>query len=163
MVIHGGEYPAPLVNKIICYPSKGNLLGKKPAPVWTNNSYYLKLEMWISCFLYPYKNKTGDIRSTIALCLREFPRAKPEGTPEGEGLYLTTYPEMSQMSQRISMLLIPSLISLAISLYTVKYMPGLKVILKELKLNIKLLRMIYWALKKTWPLVPLIVVLNVFF
>ena len=25
----------------------------------------------------------------ITLCLKEFPRAKPEGTPEGIGLYLT--------------------------------------------------------------------------
>ena len=25
------------------------------------------------------------------LCLKEFPRAKPEGIPEGKGLYLTVY------------------------------------------------------------------------
>ena len=29
--------------------------------------------------------------SNITLCLKEFPRAKPEGTPEGKGLYLTLY------------------------------------------------------------------------
>ena len=26
------------------------------------------------------------------LCLKEFLRAKPEGSPEGKGLYLTVYP-----------------------------------------------------------------------
>ena len=30
--------------------------------------------------LYPYKDKTRDIRSNIALRLREFPKTKPEGT-----------------------------------------------------------------------------------
>ena len=34
-------------------------------------------------------------RSSIALCLMEFPRAQPEGTPEDKGLYLTVYPESS--------------------------------------------------------------------
>ena len=28
-------------------------------------------------------------------CLKEFPRAKPGGIPEGEGVYLTVYPELS--------------------------------------------------------------------
>ena len=28
-------------------------------------------------------------------CLKEFPRAKPKGAPEGKGLYLTVYPELS--------------------------------------------------------------------
>ena len=36
-----------------------------------------------------------DIRSNITLCLKGFSRAKPEGTPEGEGLHLTMYPELS--------------------------------------------------------------------
>ena len=36
-----------------------------------------------------------DIRSNIPLRLKEFPRAKPEGTPEGGGVYLTVYPELS--------------------------------------------------------------------
>ena len=29
------------------------------------------------------------------LCQKEFPKAKPEGTPEGKGLHLTVYPELS--------------------------------------------------------------------
>ena len=29
------------------------------------------------------------------LILKEFPRAKPEGTSEGGGVYLTIYPELS--------------------------------------------------------------------
>ena len=31
----------------------------------------------------------------VPLCLKEFPRAKPEGTPEGKGVYLTVYPELN--------------------------------------------------------------------
>ena len=34
-----------------------------------------------------------ETRSNIPLCLKEFSRAKAEGTPEGEGVYLTAYPE----------------------------------------------------------------------
>ena len=34
-------------------------------------------------------------RSNIPLRLKEFLRAKPEGTPEGKGVYLTVYPELS--------------------------------------------------------------------
>ena len=36
------------------------------------------------------------------LCLKEFPRAKPEGAPEGEGVYLTVYPELSPNMDSIS-------------------------------------------------------------
>ena len=36
-----------------------------------------------------------DIRSSIPLRLKEFLRAKAEGAPEGEGVYLTVYPESS--------------------------------------------------------------------
>ena len=32
--------------------------------------------------LYPYSDETRDIRSNITLCLKEFPRAKPKGTPK---------------------------------------------------------------------------------
>ena len=35
-------------------------------------------------------------------CLKEFPRAKPEGTPEGKGIYLTVYPELSPNSDGVS-------------------------------------------------------------
>ena len=48
----------------------------------------------------------SGIRSNIPLHLKEFPRAKPEVTPEGEGIYLTEYPDLS-----------PSLKSLTISPY----------------------------------------------
>ena len=34
--------------------------------------------------------------------LKEFPRAKPEGTPEGRGVYLTVYPESSPNTDIIS-------------------------------------------------------------
>ena len=46
--------------------------------------------------------ETRDIWSNINLCLKEFPRAKPEGTPEGKGLYLTEYPELSTNKDIIS-------------------------------------------------------------
>ena len=45
--------------------------------------------------LYPYKDKTRDIRSNIALSLKEFPRGKLKGTPEGKGSYSTVYPKLS--------------------------------------------------------------------
>ena len=40
--------------------------------------------------------------SNIPLCLKEFLRAKPEGTPEGKGVYLTVYPESSPNTDSIS-------------------------------------------------------------
>ena len=40
--------------------------------------------------------------SNIPHRLKEFSRAKPEGTPEGEGLYLTVYPESSTNTDSIS-------------------------------------------------------------
>ena len=52
--------------------------------------------------MYPYKNERRDIRSNIPHRLKEFPRAKPEGTPEGEGVYLTAYPESSPNTNSIS-------------------------------------------------------------
>ena len=45
---------------------------------------------------------TRDIRSNIILCLKEFPMAKPEETPEGKGLYLIVYPELSPNTDIIS-------------------------------------------------------------
>ena len=39
------------------------------------------LTSWYS-LLYPYFDEMSDIRTDITLCLKEFPRAKPEGTPE---------------------------------------------------------------------------------
>ena len=41
------------------------------------------------------------IRSNKALCQREFLRAKPEGIPKGEGLYLTVDPESSPNTDSI--------------------------------------------------------------
>ena len=49
--------------------------------------------------LYPYQDKIWDIRSNIPLRLKEFPRAKPEGTPEG--VYLTIYPETNRNTDSI--------------------------------------------------------------
>ena len=37
----------------------------------------------------------GYIRSNLPHRLKEFRRAKPEGTPVGKGVYLTVYPESS--------------------------------------------------------------------
>ena len=34
-------------------------------------------------------------RSNIPLCLKEFPRARPKGTPKGGGVYLIVYPVSS--------------------------------------------------------------------
>ena len=45
--------------------------------------------------LYPYLDEARDILSNIPLYLKEFPRAKPEGTPEGKVVYLTVDPESS--------------------------------------------------------------------
>ena len=56
--------------------------------------------------LYPFKDKTRDIQSNITLFLKVFPRAKPKGTPEGKGLYLTVYPESSPYTDIISFLTI---------------------------------------------------------
>ena len=66
---------------------------------------------------------TRNVQSNIALCLREFQRAKPEGTPKGKGLYLTLIDESIPNTDiielvRIIMVMIPSLISLAIIQYT---------------------------------------------
>ena len=52
--------------------------------------------------LYPYKDETGDIQSNITLCMKEFPRAKPKGTPDGKGLYLTVNPESTPNMDIIS-------------------------------------------------------------
>ena len=41
------------------------------------------------------------VRSNIPLCLKELPRAKPEGTLEGEGVYLTVCPESSPNTDSI--------------------------------------------------------------
>ena len=38
-----------------------------------------------SLILYPYQDKTRDTRSNITLCLKEFTRAKPEGSPVAKG------------------------------------------------------------------------------
>ena len=42
----------------------------------------------------------GQEESNIRL--KEFPRAKPEGTPEGGGVYLTICPEFSHNMDNIS-------------------------------------------------------------
>ena len=52
--------------------------------------------------VYCIRIRTRDIRSNITLCLKEFPRAKPKGTPEVKGLYLTVYPELSPNTDIIS-------------------------------------------------------------
>ena len=79
--------------------------------LWENHWVLLKflyldfghLSLTPTCVLYLYKDETRDIRSNIALSLKEFPRAKPEGTPEGKGLYLTVYPESSPNTDTISL------------------------------------------------------------
>ena len=52
--------------------------------------------------LYPYFDERRDIRSNIPLRLKEFPRSKPKGPPEGKGVYLTVYPESSPNTDSIS-------------------------------------------------------------
>ena len=44
------------------------------------------------------------MRANIASRLREFPRAKPEETPEGQRLYLTVYPEVTHNMDSIKCL-----------------------------------------------------------
>ena len=48
------------------------------------------------------QDETRDIRSNITLCLKEFLRMKPKGTPEGKGIYLTVYPKSSPSTDIIS-------------------------------------------------------------
>ena len=60
---------------------------------------FLPLE---NTLLYPYWDKRRDVRSNIPLRLKEFPSAKPKGTPEGEGVYLSVYPESSPNTDNIS-------------------------------------------------------------
>ena len=67
-----------------------------------NNNVLHYNELENTVVLYPYEDETWDIQSNIALRLRKFPRAKPEGTPEGEGVYLTVYPESSPNTDSIS-------------------------------------------------------------
>ena len=50
---------------------------------------------YCSNLLYPYLDEKRNIWSNIPLCLKEFLRAKPEETPEGEGVYLTVYTKSS--------------------------------------------------------------------
>ena len=86
--------------------------------------------------------------------MRAFPRAKPEETPEGGKLYLTVYPELSTNTGSISylriiMLMIISLISLTISMYTpegvyCEIYPLLEGTTVEFNFNIPYLVMIYW-------------------
>ena len=52
--------------------------------------------------LYPYKDKTRDMRSNITLWVEEFPMARPEETPEDKGINLTVYRESSPNTDIIS-------------------------------------------------------------
>ena len=45
----------------------------------------------------------GREEGYIPIRLKEFPRAKPEGTPKGGGVYLTVYPESSPNTDSISL------------------------------------------------------------
>ena len=47
-------------------------------------------------------NVTFHLQQFLYSHLKEFPRAKPEGTPEGEGVYLTVHPELSPNTDIIS-------------------------------------------------------------
>ena len=50
------------------------------------------------------RSRFGSNIKSLLYCIRlkEFPRAKPEGTPEGGGVYLTIYPESSPDTDIIS-------------------------------------------------------------
>ena len=110
------------------------------------------------CTLYCIHIRTGQgiYGQIYPLRLREFLRAKPEGTPECKPLYLTLYPESSPITGIISflivcMLMIPSLISLTIILYTpsgvyCQIYPSLEENTVEFNFNIPYLRMIYCIL-----------------
>ena len=52
-------------------------------------------------YMIKYTPSRRDIQSNIPLCLKEFPRAKPKGTPEGKGLYLTVYHKSSSNTDSI--------------------------------------------------------------
>ena len=49
----------------------------------------------LKCQTVSVLGREGDVRSNIALCRREFSKAKPEGTPEGKRIYLSVCPESS--------------------------------------------------------------------
>ena len=55
-----------------------------------NNEVNISL-MIVKIILCPYQDSTRHIPSNITLCLQEFPRASPSGTPSDKGLYLTVY------------------------------------------------------------------------
>ena len=59
-----------------------------------------KLPIWNR--MYPYSDERRDILSNIPIRLKNFQRAKPKGTPEGEGVYLTLDPESSPNTDSIS-------------------------------------------------------------
>ena len=51
--------------------------------------------------MYPLKDETRDIRSNIALPLREGLRAKPVGLPKAKGYILPFFPESSPITDSI--------------------------------------------------------------
>ena len=79
----------------ILTPSKGYISQYTPWGVYglVVNEIYEGIFslMFVKMIYCPYKGSTRDIRSNIPLCLQEFPRAPPSGTPSGEGVYLTVY------------------------------------------------------------------------
>ena len=63
----------------------------------------LRLKVAILKYCFCISTKKRDIRSNIPLCLKEFPRAKPEGTPEGKKkVYLTVHPDSSPHNEEFN-------------------------------------------------------------
>ena len=63
---------------------------------------YVQYFIFKNDILYLYKDERRDLRSNKPLCLKEFPRAKPKGTPKGKGLYLSVHHESSPNTDIIS-------------------------------------------------------------
>ena len=90
------------VPAFLCVSFLGPISDQVRSPVTVTAVFRLELHDQVGQILYPYKDETRDIRSNITLCQKAFPRAKPEGTLEGKGLYLIIYPESSLNTAIIS-------------------------------------------------------------
>ena len=67
----------------ICYHNTTLAQGISSQLYEANKKLFVCFYLQIYYILYPYQDERREIRSNIPLRLKEFPRAKPGGTPEG--------------------------------------------------------------------------------
>ena len=97
------EFPHSLDSGIGCKSNYTQICHELGGQIFKESKVFPKLRLHclpllagLGSILYLYLDETNHLRSIIVLCLRDFPRGKPEGTPKGEGLYLTIYSELRQ-------------------------------------------------------------------